>query len=253
MNLEGCAAVVTGGASGLGYITARELAMRCSMVTVIDLPSADAEVAVANLGTNVRFSPADVTSDMDLGAAIASAADYGPLRAVVHCAGRGSPAERILSRAGQMADLQAFAGVLQTNVVGTFNLLRHAARVMSSNNEVDGDRGVVVLTSSIAAFEGQVGQTAYAASKAGVHGMTIVAARDLAIWQIRVNAIAPGVFDTPMLARVGDAARAQLANGIPHPKRLGSPEAFAHMAIALIENDYINGHTVRLDAGLRMS
>jgi NAD(P)-dependent dehydrogenase (short-subunit alcohol dehydrogenase family) len=151
------------------------------------------------------------------------------------------------------ADLASFTEVIRVNLVGTFNVLRTAASHMSRNEVVDGDRGSIVLTASIAAFDGQIGQTAYAASKAGVHGLTLVAARDLASWQIRVNTIAPGTFDTPMLGELRPDIRDALAASIPHPARLGDPEDYAHLAVSLIENPYINGATVRLDGALRMA
>ncbi len=139
------------------------------------------------------------------------------------------------------------------NLLGTYNVLRLAAARISGNEVVDGDRGAVVLTASVAAFDGQIGQTSYAASKAGIHGMTLVAARDLASWQIRVNTIAPGIFDTPLLARLRDDIREGLAAGVPHPKRLGSPDDFAQLAVSLLENEYVNGETIRLDGGIRMA
>ena len=177
----------------------------------------------------------------------------GPLRAVVHCAGRGGDRLRILDKDRRPADPDSFAEVLRVNLIGTYNVLRLAAARMAGNELRDGDRGAVVMTASVAAFDGQIGQTAYTASKAGVHGITLVAARDLASYQIRVNTIAPGTFDTAMLVRLRDDIREGLAASIPHPSRLGDAADYAHMAVSLIENRYVNGETIRLDGALRMA
>ncbi len=174
------------------------------------------------------------------------------MRAVVHCAGRATP-ERILDREGRAAGPENFAGLVRTNLVGSFNVLSLAAEAMAAEDAVEGERGVVVLTSSIAAFEGQVGQSAYAASKAGVMGLTLVAARELAMRQIRVCSIAPGIFDTPLLAALPDEVRSALARSVPHPARLGDPADFAALALHIIENPMLNGETIRLDGALRMA
>jgi NAD(P)-dependent dehydrogenase (short-subunit alcohol dehydrogenase family) len=168
--------------------------------------------------------------------ALDAAVEQGPLRAVVHCAGRGGDRLRIIDREGNPADLDSFAEVLRVNLVGTYNVLRLSASRMAANEPSNGDRGAIVMTASVAAFDGQVGQTAYAASKAAVHGITLVAARDLASHQIRINTIAPGTFDTPMLARVRADVREGLAAAVPHPRRLGDPDDYAHMAVSLLEN-----------------
>jgi NAD(P)-dependent dehydrogenase (short-subunit alcohol dehydrogenase family) len=186
-------------------------------------------------------------------AAVAAAGTFGPLRALVHCAGRGGDRTRIIDREHKPGSLESFSQVLQVNLVGTYNVLRLAAAAMSYNDVVDGDRGAVVLTASVAAFDGQIGQTSYTASKAAIHGITLVAARDLASWQIRVNTIAPGTFDTPMLARLREDIRDGLAASVPHPKRLGLPEDYGHLAVSLIENCYVNGETIRLDGSIRMA
>jgi NAD(P)-dependent dehydrogenase (short-subunit alcohol dehydrogenase family) len=252
MNLDGAGALVTGGASGLGLATATALHARGASVVILDLPSSAAEDVAKQLGDGVRFVAADVTDADGVQAAVEAAAQSRPLRAVVHCAGRGGDRLRIIDKERVPGDLDTFAEVVRINLVGTYHVLRLAAAQMSGNDVVDGDRGAVVLTASVAAFDGQIGQTSYTASKAGVHGMTLVAARDLASWQIRVNTIAPGIFDTPMLARLREDIRASLAASVPHPKRLGDADDYAHMAVTLLENGYVNGETVRLDGAIRM-
>lgn len=252
MHLDGQSAVVTGGGSGLGLATATALVERGSSVVVLDLPSDTAEEAAASIGA--RFVPADVLEEGQVAAALDAAEANGPLRAAVHCAGRGGDRLRIIDRDRRPGSLETFADVVRTNLVGTYNILRLAAQRMAGNEEtLDGDRGAIVLTASVAAFEGQIGQTSYAASKAGVHGITLVAARDLASWAIRVNTIAPGIIDTPMLGRLRQDIRDGLASSVPHPRRLGNPSDFASLAIHLLENSYINGETVRLDGSIRMA
>jgi len=182
-----------------------------------------------------------------------AASDLGPLRAVVHCAGRGGDRLRILDREGKASPEDSFENVVRINLTGTYNVLRLAAERMALNEVVDGDRGSIVLTASVAAFDGQIGQTAYSASKGGVHAMTLVAARDLATHAIRVNTIAPGTFDTTMLARFPDEVRDRLGAAVPHPSRLGRAEEYADMAVALLTNGYANGSTLRLDGGIRMA
>jgi NAD(P)-dependent dehydrogenase (short-subunit alcohol dehydrogenase family) len=253
MRIEGISALVTGGASGLGLATARRLVDRgAASVVLLDLPASQGDQAAAELGKTAQFIAADITDPAGVQAAL-DAAKAGPLRAVVHCAGRGGDRVRIIDRERQPGALDTFEQVLKVNLVGTYNVLRLAAARMSANDVEDGDRGAIVLTASVAAFDGQIGQTSYSASKAGVHGITLVAARDLASWQIRVNTIAPGVFDTPMLARLRDDIRQGLAASVPHPKRLGAPEDYAHMAVSLLENGYVNGQTLRLDGAIRMA
>ena len=194
-----------------------------------------------------------MTSESALTAALESAQRSGPVRAIVHCAGRGGDRVRIIGKDRAPGDLDTFAEVIRINLIGTYNVLRLAAANLSGNEPVDGERGAIVLTASVAAFDGQIGQTSYAASKAAVHGMTLVAARDLASWNIRVNTIAPGVFDTPMLARLRTDIREGLAATVPFPKRLGSAADYAHMAVSLLENGYVNGETIRLDGAIRMA
>ncbi|MCK9929080.1 SDR family NAD(P)-dependent oxidoreductase [Frankia sp. Mgl5] len=252
MLLNGRSVLVTGGASGLGLGTARVLLERGAAVTVVDLPSSPGKDVAAELG--VRFVAADITDTEQFEAALDEAETAGPLRAVVHCAGRGGDRNRILDKQGNAGPLDSYADVIRINLVGTYNVVRLAAQRMAKNEELlDGDRGAIVLTASVAAFEGQIGQTAYASAKAGVRGMTIVAARDLASWAIRVNTIAPGVFETPMLGRLRDDIRDGLAAGVPHPKRLGTPADFGRLATDLLENSYLNGEVIRLDGALRMA
>ena len=252
MRLDGASTVVTGGASGLGLATARRLIHHKARVVLVDLASAPGEEAVEQLGPAASFVPADVLDDAAFAKALDAAEQSGPLRAVVHCAGRGGDRQRILDKEGQPNGVASFCEVVQVNLFGSYNVLRLAAARMARNEPRDGDRGTVVLTASIAAFDGQIGQTSYTASKAAVHGMTLVAARDLASVQIRVNAIAPGIFDTPMLARLRQDLRVALASAVPHPNRLGAADDYAQMALAILENPYINGETVRLDGAVRM-
>jgi len=253
VHIEGTSALVTGGASGLGLGTARLLVERGARVVLLDLPGSPGEQAAKELGPAARFVAADITDPAGVEAALDASEANGPLRAVVHCAGRGGDRLRILDKDRVPGSLDAFAEVLRINLIGTYNVLRLAAARMSGNEPVDGERGAIVLTASVAAFEGQIGQTSYAASKSGVRGITIVAARDLASWQIRVNTIAPGVFDTPMLARLRDDIREGLAASVPYPKRLGTPADYALLAASIIENPYLNGEVIRLDGAIRMA
>lgn len=253
MQLAGISSLVTGGASGLGLATAKRLIASGASVVIADLPTSPGEDVAKELGERAVFVPADVTDEEQVNAALDAVETFGALRAVVHCAGRGGDKFRILDREGNPGSLDTFMDIQRINLGGTYNILRLAAKRMSKNEIVDGDRGAFILTASVAAFEGQIGQTSYAASKGGVRAITIVAARDLATWGIRVNTIAPGTFDTPMLARLRDDIREQLASSIPHPRRLGNSDDFAHMAISLIENEYVNGHVVRLDGAIRMA
>ena len=252
MRLRGISALVTGGASGLGLATATELVARGARVVLVDLPASSGSEAARGLGEAAAFVPADIIDEAAFSEALDTAQQSGPLRGVVHCAGRGGDRLRILDKAGKPGDFDSFGDVIRINLLGTYNVLRLSAARMAANEPVDGDRGAIVLTSSVAAFDGQIGQTSYTASKAAVHGITLVAARDLASHQIRVNTIAPGTFDTPMLSRLRDDLREALAGAVPHPKRLGLPEDYAHMAAALLENRYVNGETIRLDGAIRM-
>ena len=250
MQLDGIGALVAGGASGLGEATARELAARGARVTVADLNEERGAALADELGGG--FVSADVTDEEEVAAAISGAVEaLGELRFVVNCAGIGW-AERTVSKRGP-AQLQPFETVVRVNLVGSFNVLRLGATAMSENEPDDGgERGAVVMTASIAAFDGQIGQTAYAASKGGVVGLTLPAARDLSRNLIRVCTIAPGTFDTPLLAALPEDARQALGEQIPHPSRLGRPEEFAELACHIAENPMLNGETVRLDGALRM-
>jgi NAD(P)-dependent dehydrogenase (short-subunit alcohol dehydrogenase family) len=246
-------ALVTGGASGLGLASVhRLLAAGAGSVTIVDLPNSDGATVAKECGDRVQFVPADVRSADDIGAAVDAAVDRGPLRALVHCAGRGG-AVRLVGKDGEPGSLETYTEVVTVNLIGTFNVLRLAATAMAGNEPLDGDRGVCVLTASVAAFEGQIGQIPYASAKAGVVGMTIVAARDLARKAIRVCTIAPGTFDTPLLARLSDDVRGSLASTVPHPSRLGEPDEYAKLALHIIDNGMLNGETIRLDGAIRMA
>lgn len=249
MEITDVAAVVTGAASGLGGATARLLARRGARVVGLDLPGA-LEQAPALAG--VHYAAADVTDAEQVAAAVALAAAAGPLRIVVNCAGIG-PAARIVGRGG-VHDLELFAKVVAVNLVGTFNVLRLAAAEIATTEALaDDTRGVIVNTASIAASDGQVGQVAYAASKGGVVGMTLPAARDLASFGIRVMTIAPGLVDTPMLGALSPEIREGLAAGVPFPKRLCHPDEYARLVAQIVEHDYLNGEVVRMDGALRMA
>ncbi|MEU6602837.1 SDR family NAD(P)-dependent oxidoreductase [Streptomyces flaveolus] len=251
MRIEGTSAIVTGGASGLGLATARRLVDRGASVVIADLPSAEGESAAKELGQNGVFVPADVTVEADVAQVVAEAARLGDLRIAVNCAGIAPPG-RILGRSGPLS-LAAFRKVVDVNLVGTFNVLRLAAERMAANDPLDGDRGVIVCTASVAAYEGQIGQIAYSASKAGVVGMTITAARDLAERAIRVATIAPGIFETPMLQGLPEPAKQSLGAQVPHPSRLGHPDEYAALVTHIAENSLINGETIRLDGAIRMA
>jgi NAD(P)-dependent dehydrogenase (short-subunit alcohol dehydrogenase family) len=253
MQIEGITAVVTGGASGLGRATVERLvASGAAKVVIADLPSSNGETVAKELGDAVQFVAADVRSPEDIAAVMNAAAESGPLRAVVHCAGRGGPV-RVVNKDGTPGSLETYSEIIGINLIGSFNVLRLAAAEMATNEPLDGDRGVVILTASVAAFEGQIGQIPYASSKAGIVGMTIVAARDLASKAIRVCTIAPGTFDTPLLAKLSDDVRASLAKTVPHPSRLGEPNEYARLALAIIDNGMLNGETIRLDGAIRMA
>ena len=252
MNLEGVGAVVAGGASGLGAATARELTARGARVAVVDLDGDKADALAGELGGDTVAYRADVTSEADVEAAVEAAREaFGSLRLAVSCAGIGW-AERTVNREGP-ANLQPFETVVRVNLIGTFNVLRLSAAAMAGNDPDDGgERGAVVMTASIAAWDGQIGQTAYAASKGGVAALTLPAARDLSRIGIRVCTIAPGLFDTPLLAALPEEHRAELGEQVPFPPRLGRPEEFAQLACHIAENPMLNGEAIRLDGALRM-
>lgn len=250
MDVRGVVAVVTGGGSGLGLASARALAERGARVAVVDLPSSPGEAVARELGG--VFAPADVGDAAQMEAAVARASELGAVRVLIHCAGVGG-ALRVLDKEGGPASLAAFERTVRVNLVSSFNALRCAASAMARLEPVAGDeRGVCVLTASIAGFEGQIGQMAYASSKAGVIGMTLPAARDLSSKGIRVCTIAPGIMDTPMLAALAEPIRKSLAEGVP-ARRLGGPEEYAALALHIVENGYLNGEVIRLDGALRMA
>jgi NAD(P)-dependent dehydrogenase (short-subunit alcohol dehydrogenase family) len=249
MNITGTSAIVTGGASGLGAATAAALAARGAEVFVFDLPPSIEQAAAVD---GVTYLPVDVTSVDQVREGVRQAAAGAPLRTVVSCAGIG-PSARILGRSGPH-DLDLYAKVVSINLVGTFHVLTLAAeRIAETEPDDHGQRGVIVNTASVAAYEGQVGQAAYSSSKGGIVGLTLPAARDLAQHGIRVMAIAPGILLTPMLMTVAEEYRRGLAAGIPFPSRLGDPGEFAQLALSIIDNDYLNGDVIRLDGALRMA
>ncbi len=248
MQLAGSAALVTGGASGLGLATATTLARAGAAVVVADLASSNGEAAAAGFGG--VFAPTDVTDEASVQAAVDLAGSLGPLRVAVNCAGIGTPG-RVVGRDGPLP-LERFARVVTVNLVGTFNVIRLAAQAMAATEPVDGERGVIVNTASAAAFDGQIGQAAYSASKGGVVGMTLPIARDLADRLIRVMTIAPGLFDTPMLAGLPEPALQSLAAQVPMPSRLGDPTEYAALVRHIVENPMLNGEVIRLDGAIRM-
>ena len=251
MEIDGVNALVVGGASGLGEATARRLHADGASVTIADLNADNGNALADELGARTRFMEANVLEADQIEAAVTAATEGGPLRISVCCAGIGW-AQRTVSKQGPH-DLEIFSNVIKVNLIGTFNALRLAAAAMIDNepNE-DGERGVCVNTASIAAYDGQIGQVAYAASKGGIVGLTLPAARDLAGRGIRVNTIAPGLFDTPLLAALPEESRAALGAGIPFPSRLGRPDEYAEMVAAIVNNPMLNGETIRLDGALRM-
>ena len=243
-------AVVTGGASGLGGATVRRLAADGAKVVILDLPSSPGAELAAELGDAVRFAPTDVRDEAQVQAAIDIARELGELRIAVTCAGVATPG-RVIGRSGPLPQ-DTYRSVIEINLIGTFNVLRLAAATMLDNDPVDGDRGVIVMTASIAAFDGQVGQAAYASSKGGVVGLTLSAARDLADKFVRVVTIAPGTFMTPMLAGLPEATKASLGAQVPHPARLGDPAEYAALVRHIVDNQMLNGEVIRLDGALRM-
>ena len=253
MEISGVSAVVTGGASGLGEATVRRLAGAGARVVILDRDTAKGEALAKELGVAAAFAPTDVTSGADVAAAVDLAASLGPLRIAVNCAGVGW-AGRVVARDGTPHDLDLFSTVVSINLIGTFNVLRLAAAAMAATEPTAAaERGVIVNTASIAAFDGQIGQIAYAASKGGVVSLTLPAARDLASIGVRVCTIAPGLMDTPMLALLPEPQRQALGEGVPFPKRLGDPVGdYATLVEHIVRNSYLNGETIRLDGALRM-
>ncbi|MBS1889187.1 MAG: SDR family NAD(P)-dependent oxidoreductase [Actinobacteria bacterium] len=251
MEVVGNSVLVTGGASGLGLATAKRMLEAGASVVIADLPSSDGEQVAAAAGAAMKFVPADVTSATEIGAAIDAAQEMAPLRAAIHCAGRGG-SRRIVDRDGNAAEQDLFDEIIRVNLLGSINVLRLAAAQMTRNGLVGEEAGVVVMTASAAAFEGQIGQAGYAASKGGVVGLTICAARDLAARGVRVCTIAPGLMDTPLLGRLPEEKKKGLAESVSQPKRLGNADEYANLACQIVANQYLNGETIRLDGAIRM-
>ena len=254
MQIEGLVAVITGGGSGLGEATARALHAGGAKVAILDLARSKGAEIADELGENAAFCEADVTSEEQVSAALDAAIDgFGALGAAINCAGIGS-AGRTVGRDGAPFDLGIFRRTIEINLIGTFNVIRLAAsRMVENDPNADGERGVILNTASVAAFEGQIGQCAYSASKGGVVGMTLPIARDLSSLRIRMMTIAPGIFETPMLGSLSDEVRASLGQQVPHPARLGTPDEYAALAEHIVENPMLNGETIRLDGAIRMA
>ena len=251
MKIPDNVALVTGGASGLGLATVKELHANGARIVILDLPSSRGREVAGELGDRAVFSPGDVTSPDSVTAALNAAAGLGTLRITVNCAGIGNGI-RTVSKKGPFP-LDVFTKVINVNLIGTFNVIRLAAERISQAPEAGEERGVIINTASIAAFEGQIGQAAYSASKGGIVGMTLPIARDLASLKIRVVTIAPGLFHTPLLAGLPDEAIASLGAQVPHPSRLGDPVEYAALARHIVENPMLNGEIIRLDGAIRMS
>ena len=251
MDIAGASAIVTGGASGLGAATARKLAAAGMKVVIADLQDELGEAVAREV--NGAFVHTDVTNPDEVQAAVDAAMEMAPLRVLVNCAGIGPPA-RTLNREGDPHDLGKYERVIRINLVGTFNCIRLAAVAMATTEPLpDGERGAIVNTASVAAYDGQIGQAAYSSSKGGVVGMTLPVARDLSSIGVRVNTIAPGIMDTPMLAGLPDKAKESLGQQVLFPKRLGTVEEFADLAFLLVTHSYMNGESIRMDGGIRMA
>lgn len=251
MDIAGAAALVTGGASGLGWATAQRLAAAGATVTLVDLPASAGAERAAEIGG--RFVAADVTDPEQVAEAVSAAAAGAPLRVVVNCAGIAPPA-KVLDREGNPSSIADFARIVQINLIGTYTVTAYASAEMARTEPTaGGGRGVIVNTASVAAFDGQIGQPAYAASKGGVHAMTLPVARELARHAIRVVTIAPGIMETPMLASLPQAAQDSLGQQVPYPSRLGRPAEYAALVASIVDNDYLNGETIRLDGAIRMA
>jgi NAD(P)-dependent dehydrogenase (short-subunit alcohol dehydrogenase family) len=251
MQTQDTVALVTGGSSGLGLATTRRLVEEGARVVILDLPGSAGEQVANDLDGKAVFVPGDVTDEAQVAHAVAIASDLGPLRILVNCAGMGVPAKTV-GKDGPAA-LEGFVRTVTINLIGTFNVTRLAAAAMAQLEPVDGERGVVVNTASVAAFDGQIGQAAYSASKGGIVGMTLPVARDLAQLQIRVNTIAPGIFETPLLGSLPEDVKASLGKQVPHPSRLGQPSEYAALVHHVVENPMLNGETIRLDGAIRMA
>jgi NAD(P)-dependent dehydrogenase (short-subunit alcohol dehydrogenase family) len=251
MDVKNSAALVTGGASGLGLATVEALLAAGAKVVILDLPGSPGEEVAERLGDAVLFAPADVRDEAAVTAALDVAAGLGDLRVLVNCAGTGD-AIKTVGKNG-VYPLEKFQRIIEINLVGTFNVLRLAAERMSKLEPVGEERGVIINTASVAAYDGQIGQAAYSASKGGVVGMTLPIARDLASLKIRVMTIAPGLFNTPLLASLPEEAKASLGNQVPHPSRLGEPVEFGALAAHIVANPMLNGEVIRLDGAIRMA
>ncbi|MBB3038465.1 3-hydroxyacyl-CoA dehydrogenase [Hoyosella altamirensis] len=251
MDINGSVAVISGGASGLGHATAKALNKLGAKVVLLDLPSSRGEDAAREIGDGAVFIPADVTSAEQAEAAIGQAAELGDIRVAVNCAGVATPG-KVLGRRGVLP-LEDFERVVRINLVGTFNVIRLAAEKMSQTEPINGERGVIIDTASVAAFDGQIGQAAYAASKGGVAALTLPVARELASHLIRVVTVAPGIFETPMLLGLPEEAQKSLGQQVPHPSRLGKPGEYAALVTHIIDNPMLNGETIRLDGAIRMA
>lgn len=251
MDISGASALVTGGASGLGFATAQRLAAAGAHVVIVDLPSSPGADRASELGGT--FAAADVTDPEQVAAAVAAAGAAGPLRVVVNCAGIAPPA-KVLDREGAPTELAHFEKIVRVNLIGTYNVIAQTSAAIARTEPTEGgDRGVIVNTASVAAFDGQIGQPAYAASKGGIHAMTLPIARELARHGIRVCTIAPGIMETPMLAGLPEAAQASLGAQVPYPQRLGRPDEYASLVLEIVRNGYLNGETIRLDGAIRMA
>ncbi|WP_280487914.1 3-hydroxyacyl-CoA dehydrogenase [Nocardia farcinica] len=251
MQIGNSVAVVTGGASGLGLATVKELHRNGGKVVIIDLPSSDGESVAKELGDGVVFAAADVTNEEQVSAALDAAQELGTLRIAVNCAGIGNAIKTVGKKgAFPLAD---FTKVVNVNLIGTFNVIRLAAERIAATDPEGEERGVIINTASVAAFDGQIGQAAYSASKGGIVGMTLPIARDLAAIKIRVVTIAPGLFHTPLFATLPNEAIASLGAQVPHPSRLGDPGEYAALARHIVENPMLNGETIRLDGAIRMA
>jgi NAD(P)-dependent dehydrogenase (short-subunit alcohol dehydrogenase family) len=248
VEIKDAVAVVTGGASGLGLATTKRLLDAGAQVVVLDIRGKE---AVDELGERATFAPTDVTDEAAVTAALDAAEKLGPIRIVINCAGMGN-AIKTLSKDGPFP-LDAFRKVVEINLIGTFNVIRLGAERIAKTEPVGEERGVIINTASVAAFDGQVGQAAYSASKGGVVGMTLPIARDLARELIRVVTIAPGLFDTPLLAGLPEPARESLGKQVPHPSRLGKPDEYGALAVHIVENPMLNGEVIRLDGAIRMA
>lgn len=254
MNIQGSTFLISGGSSGLGAATVQRLAAAGANVLIADLNGEAGEALAAKLGTNAKFVRTNVASEEDVETAVSTAIDsFGGLHGAINCAGIAI-ASKVIGRDGSPHALDAFSKVIQVNLIGTFNVIRLAAIVMAmAEPNAAGERGVIINTASVAAFDGQMGQAAYSASKGGIVGLTLPVARDLARYGIRVMTIAPGIFETPMLAGLPEKARISLGEQVPFPSRLGRPDEYAALAQHIIENEMLNGEVIRLDGAIRMA